>query len=448
MQRVTKLKAKNLLSHIDSEIDVASCLTVITGESNHGKSAIIRGLLQTMRNEPAGIDLLNHSAKRGVCSEFTVEGIADDSEPFSVVRRRGNTRNEYEINGVVLKAFGLNVPSEISSLFNLSPHAFHIQSDNHFLLSETEGEVARVMGRTVGLDDIDNAFAHIRKQKTENDTKLRIAESDVKRETEALEGYSGLDEADQLIEIAEQHALRHDNLSSEIVSIKESVHNSESLPAPVDTEYATQMVDLFRRKHKTTEQKAVELGLIKGCLVTLLAIPKPARVGGATNMVDTYKLHSINVSTKGAEIVTLRDLISQCDKIPPTVPLEDAQDAVCAFREVSECVDKLGSEVSSCAQYIFTLDSLPEDVTNLITKAKSDVSTYEKSTTKVLNIHRKKLAIKDSITSLAELDQEIGMINREIEETNEEIEEYRREHPTCPECGAEQENWATIEETK
>ena len=63
--KLKQARFTDVLSHVDSRVDLGGTLTVFTGVSDSGKSGCMRGLLQVCRNEPAGIDLLRHGAKRG-----------------------------------------------------------------------------------------------------------------------------------------------------------------------------------------------------------------------------------------------------------------------------------------------------------------------------------------------------------------------------------------------
>ena len=45
------------------------------------------------------------------------------------IKARNNKRNEYIVDGMVLKAFGQNVPSEVQAVFQLSDVNFEWQFD-------------------------------------------------------------------------------------------------------------------------------------------------------------------------------------------------------------------------------------------------------------------------------------------------------------------------------
>ena len=107
--KLKSLRLTNLLSHEDAHIELGEFLTVFTGVSESGKSGIVRGINQLFRNRPAGIDLLRHAAKRGACSEIEAT-LEHDGRERSIVRRRGKSKNEYELDGQPLIAFGLEVP--------------------------------------------------------------------------------------------------------------------------------------------------------------------------------------------------------------------------------------------------------------------------------------------------------------------------------------------------
>ena len=77
-------------------------------------------------------------------------------------------------------------PDCIKRVLNLSNNWVRSQEDSEFLLSESDGEVARVLGQTVGLSQIDKAFSNVRERKSVNDADLRSAKSDVERRLQNL----------------------------------------------------------------------------------------------------------------------------------------------------------------------------------------------------------------------------------------------------------------------
>ena len=180
MNKLTRLKLTEVLSHKNTCVDLGEQLTIFTGMSDSGKSSAIRGLLQLCENKPAGIDLLRHGAKRGVCSEVTAEGTTESGDVFTIVRRRGKSTNEYEVNGQVLRVSG-RCAEEVRGLLRPSGISIAVRWPLSLIIDRRRGCPRH--GRTVCLSQIDTAFKKC--VKTVNDTNLRCAEADKKKEQDA-----------------------------------------------------------------------------------------------------------------------------------------------------------------------------------------------------------------------------------------------------------------------
>src|SRR5690625_4556947 len=104
MNTITRFTARNFQSHENSTIvpGPAGTLTVLTGGSDEGKSALLRALKWALYNQPHGDDF-----RRVGCDFVEVEVETDDG---TVVRRRTSATNRYVANGEVLEGFGNTVP--------------------------------------------------------------------------------------------------------------------------------------------------------------------------------------------------------------------------------------------------------------------------------------------------------------------------------------------------
>jgi len=448
--KLKSLKLTNLLSHEDAHIELGEFLTVFTGVSESGKSGIVRGINQLFRNRPSGIDLLRHAAKRGACSEVETT-LEHDGRKRSIVRRRGKSKNEYELDGQPLLAFGLEVPEEVSKILNLSPNAFQLQgarppdSKGNFLLCETDGEVAKVLSSTVGLIQIDAAFAEVRGRKTENDTALRVSQADMEREQAAAEKFSGLTAASGLVAYA-------DNLDTACTEANETVcmmdRDAGSLSSlrPDGTGLVSNARALFSAADN------VERGLSKSCLdlgemsrstAALVAIrcdapAKPAKFAlagfaAAFELLDGEKAVLAGMVLALDKLTALRNDIGIAPR-RATLLLTQAVTAVGSKTSAVAATEEMLTALSR-------LDRCSEDRINLLIDAEQTVNNSQ--------FFVENLAVKtrlsEEITRADELLSSAGLrcfsSGREAKLAEQDLKDYKREHPVCPECGAEQKYW-------
>ncbi len=154
---INKLQLKAFQAHKLSNLEFDPGVNAIIGESDEGKTSIIRALYWAAQNKPSGDDFISNFSKRGECSA-TVE-----IDRQTVTRFKNKTKNEYRINDQEFKALGKSgVPDEVSNILQLDDLNFQNQMDAPFLLSNNGGEVARYLNDIVNLNVIDVSLTKIK----------------------------------------------------------------------------------------------------------------------------------------------------------------------------------------------------------------------------------------------------------------------------------------------
>ena len=151
---IKSIHLTNFQAHEDLALELSPGVNVILGPSDVGKSAIIRAIRWVTFNRPAGDAFIRDGCKD---TEVTL-GVAPDQ---TVTRAKGTKGNTYHVNDAELKAFGSNVPADVSTVLNLSEINFQGQHDPPFWFSETAGEVSRQLNQIVNLDLIDSTLANL-----------------------------------------------------------------------------------------------------------------------------------------------------------------------------------------------------------------------------------------------------------------------------------------------
>lgn len=148
-----KLEIKNFQSHKESCFNLSSSVNTIQGNSDCGKSAIIRGLSWLIFN-PAGDYFISDWARKNKTilepCEITIE-----IDGHKITRKRDKDFNGYILDGEVFEATRNSVPPQISKILNLSEVNIHRQLDAPFLLSMSSGDASRYINKLVNLTQID-----------------------------------------------------------------------------------------------------------------------------------------------------------------------------------------------------------------------------------------------------------------------------------------------------
>lgn len=230
MKYIKKVILENFQSHKYSELEFDNYLNVIVGPSDHGKSAIIRGIKWALFNEPSGDFFIREGEK-----ECSVTVIFNDNS--KIKRYRSPSKNLYfyydtEGNESIYQGFGNNVPYEIKEKINIrkiyldtsETNLVNIseQLEGPFLLSESKAVRANAIGRLVGVHIIDDAIKDtVREINSLNSSKRSLLKVQDNLKAD-LKKYDYLDELKEDIE-------KLDNLLLLIKSKKEKIHKLKEL---------------------------------------------------------------------------------------------------------------------------------------------------------------------------------------------------------------------------
>jgi len=168
---IQNLSLQNFQSHKDSFIKFAPGVSVITGDNDSGKTAILRAINWVVNNRPSG-------------EEFRSNWGGDTSVAINignkiVTRIRSDKDNIYTLSGEKepFKAFGQSVPELIKQHLNINTVNISRQLEGPFLLGMSDADVAKHYNNAVNLDVIDRAISNIA-------STLRKEKSFLKTETE------------------------------------------------------------------------------------------------------------------------------------------------------------------------------------------------------------------------------------------------------------------------
>ena len=137
---IKKIWLKNFQSHENTHLEFEKGINSIIGNSDSGKTAIIRALLWVFTNRPLGDSIISNWADEVAVGVRFSEGV-------EIIRRRNKDFNGYILKNrdkqLEFKAIGTDVPEEIRQVINMNSINIQKQFDSPFLLADTPGEVAR-----------------------------------------------------------------------------------------------------------------------------------------------------------------------------------------------------------------------------------------------------------------------------------------------------------------
>lgn len=152
------LKLVNIQSHQDTTLYFAPGVNVITGVSQHGKSAIVKGLEALVKNRgPSGKNKAGHPKiiyRKAKPLIGLVE--AETSEGNVVSLTKSKSGSVYTVNGNEYKGFGMSVPDDVENALNFGELNIQKQLELPFLLTKVSpGQIAKKINDITRLGDAD-----------------------------------------------------------------------------------------------------------------------------------------------------------------------------------------------------------------------------------------------------------------------------------------------------
>lgn len=213
--KIQKVTIEGFQSHVQSTFNLSPGLTVITGPSDAGKTAIIRALRWFAFNEPTGEAFL-HTIRnpdgtiKEAAEQARVAVTFDDGTIITKTRRKGKTT--YTHSGYPTPWEKAEVPPEIKETLGLVKQEygdfetclnFAFQLDAPFLLSETASVGAKVLGKIAGTEVVDLAISEVNKKTHQTRNEISYEDKQIGEIDVQLTEYLELDNTDKQLTAVE-----------------------------------------------------------------------------------------------------------------------------------------------------------------------------------------------------------------------------------------------------
>lgn len=220
---LTKLVLRNWQCHGRRTIELSPTVTVLVGETDAGKTSVLRLLKWIALNRPDGDSFISHG------QEFARGTLEVDGH--KIVRKKGKGENSYSLDGEKYVSFGKGkVPDDISRLLNISPLNFASQLDPPFWFSLTPGEVSRELNSIVNLGRIDDALSNAASAVRSLSVEESLCADRVSAAEERVKGLEWVTEARERLTAIEElrmEAARQNARATRIASLLEGVSGCE-----------------------------------------------------------------------------------------------------------------------------------------------------------------------------------------------------------------------------
>lgn len=142
-----RLRIRNFQCHEKLDLQLDPKVTVLTGPSDVGKSAVLRALRWVMTDRPKGDAFVREGAERA--------SVVLELDGRKLGRLRKGRENLYRLDSTEYRAWGSTPPEPIEQLVNVDEVNFQGQHDPVYWLHLSAAEVARRLNAIVDLSLID-----------------------------------------------------------------------------------------------------------------------------------------------------------------------------------------------------------------------------------------------------------------------------------------------------
>ena len=420
---IESIHIHNFQCHKDLSIYLGRS-TVLQGDSNHGKTAVLRALYWVMYNEPQGTDFISYWAykklKNGIRfidGQYTEVVVHVDGH--TIVRHRGEDFNGYVVDGVRYEALRSDVPAEVSSLLNLSDVSVQKQLDAPFLLSMTPGEAAQYLNKLANLEDVSGILATAKKASMDAAADAEQAKAEAEEAEKREKQFGWIEEVQELSNKCEAAKTETNSVRDRLEAIGATIEDYDvyarelhpleravkALPDPVNNAEAIRACQegvATLRSYRDADQEDACMSVAFASLAQLGDYPADKDFGRSKlekTLDDFDKLDDVDaMQAAEASIEALKEEIHcrvphlhldhpTCMDLTPRVRLEDSLKAYDSLddlerlRDAEEQLDALGPIVTIEQTPLAAIEKSLEDYDAVedVTQIDGEIAELEKS---------------------------------------------------------------------
>ena len=356
---ITQIKIHNFQCHKDLTLDLGRS-TVLQGNSNCGKTAVLRALYWVLFNK-APSDFVSYWAQKKLKSGFKFK----DDEYTSVVvsvdghiieRKRSNEFNGYVVDGKVYEALRTDVPEDVTKIFNLSDASIQRQMDAPFLLSATPGEASQYLNSLAGLGCVEDILTIAKRKVAETASAYDEIKAEVDSLNKEVSAYSWVGKAEELLGKAEAAEPLIADLQRKIESLSQSVAAYRAIKDYPEIPEWLENGDRSEQIEKTSGKIEALKSYVAACRVLNrvapalegvagLEVPKPPKhsdrdLSALIRSIREYRGTAANVADLSAAVAKISKL-----KVPGTCRWENVigqfADSISSYKNVCDEATRL-----------------------------------------------------------------------------------------------------------
>lgn len=335
------LTIKNFETHLNTKIDLHSGVNTIIGDSDEGKSGIVRAIRWNAANRPQGDDYRNDKLdpkKKEDKLKKTEVGIAYKDSGLVIRARDGvpSGINHYTINNEEpLRALRTDVPNEVQEVTRMKTVNIQGQhpSEQYFLLVDKPGQVAKQFNKVAGLTIMDKAISDINSQVRSCNHRISTAKEEIENKEKEVRELDWVPKAEKFFKKLKNFK---DNLllkKQELDSTKEQINLAESIDKKLQKWQGTKkalkaLSELEKEQQTILDQKNKLYDLSETISNIKLLDSELSNTTDTTEALRTLKMLKIKkqrIKDKKTKIKTIRQLIKQFKELEGALTIAEKE---------------------------------------------------------------------------------------------------------------------------
>lgn len=196
---IKQLHIVNYGPHENYTFNFHSGINIIIGEGCEGKtSAVLRPLRLLKDFRPTNFKFHSHFAK----SDNTKVSILFDDDikvELNKTKKESKYIIKYKDKKEEFRKFKTTVPEPVISTLNLNELNFQYQLDSHFIVSESAGNITKIINRITNTDSVDKWIKNINSEIKDKTILLKNTDEELKETKSKLKKLSKLKEIEKYI---------------------------------------------------------------------------------------------------------------------------------------------------------------------------------------------------------------------------------------------------------
>lgn len=479
MKFIKQLHIQNFQSHKDTTLDLLNGLNTIIGESDKGKSAVIRAIRWVILNDPQGNNMVRQGTKE--CS-VTIT-LSDETKITRTKKLSGKkkitSKNTYTIEypngdisenenfGVdsipeVMDACGVKILKIDKDLVEIPNFLF--QLDPPFLISSNGSQRSKTIGKLINANLFDSSIRDIKADILDINKKVKEKSSEYEALNENLKQYDDLEEEEkklskigEFITQAEKVEKNIDTLKRYITSLQNIKLQKSKCVEVINTlsniEKAQLNIKDLELKHKeslnlqktSSSLKSINnnKNLLKNTISNLAHIEEAEKIN--TNLINTIdklskikllknKIDFLSNNNKNLKITLTK--LQNIDNVNETyLKLESLNTQTQSLQKINKEHKIISNEKIKLKNNITKMPDF-----NTIEKLYKD---YTDIQSKMESLNQKNITYKDTKLRLKKGSEYITTVQLELNQCTQAYSDMLKKMGKCPTCFSNIDNTTT-----